>query len=360
MASRAAAERWLHQLTHLPTAPGHEEAVAGWVEAWAGRRPDLRARRDSAGNLVLTQRGRKRRSPVFAVAHMDHPAFVLTSVDGAAAGFEFRGGVTAPYFEDAEVEVVSRVSGARGRVAEYDAESQTGTIALRRGGRAEAGDIAMWRMSRARPPKGRFRAPACDDLAGAAAALATLDRARGRPELRHFGVLITRAEEVGLVGAIHAAKARTIPPDSRVISIECSRELPEARIGEGPIIRTGDRITVFDRQLTNRISRAAAMDGLVHQRRLMSGGGCEATAFGAYGYAATGLCLALGNWHNRGNLDDVEAGTGEAVPALEEISLGDFHGLVALLVLAARAADDEYEVATSLDLIYESKSHLLT
>ncbi len=57
----------------------------------------------------------------------------------------------------------------------------------------------------------RFAAPACDDLAGVAAALAALDRARHDPALAHFGVMLTRAEEVGLIGAIHAAKQATIP-----------------------------------------------------------------------------------------------------------------------------------------------------
>ena len=182
---------------------------------------------------------------------------------------------------------------------------------------------------------------------------------RARPGLRHFGVLLTRAEEVGLIGALHVAKHQTIPPDSRVLSIETSRELPDAPIGDGPIIRTGDRSTVFDRELLNRISRAVETGGLRHQRKLMSGGGCEATAFGVYGYQAAGLCLALGNWHNRGNLDEVEAGRGEAVPMLEEISLADFHGLNDLLVIAAGAVDVEDPVKASLDRLYESRANLL-
>jgi endoglucanase len=30
----------------------------------------------------------------------------------------------------------------------------------------------------------------------------------------------------------------------------------------------------------------------------MDGGTCESTAFVAYGYRATGMCVALGNYHN--------------------------------------------------------------
>jgi endoglucanase len=116
---------------------------------------------------------------------------------------------------------------------------------------------------------------------------------------------------------------------------------------------------VFDRDLTNRISRAAEVSGIKHQRKLMDGGGCEATAFGTYGYQAAGLCVPLGNWHNRGNLDDVEAGDGDAVPMLEEISLEDFHGLVDLLLIAARAVDVEDPLRGALDRLYDSRRDLL-
>lgn len=359
MASRATEERWLHQLTHLPTASGVEDAVVGWVRAWVARRDDLRLRSDSGGNLLITQKGRKQSAPVLAVAHMDHPAFVITGVEGRHAGFEFRGGVTAPYFDKARVEIVSRNDGASGTVVSYEEKPQTGVIRLGSTGSAEAGDVAMWKMRKPRLRKGRFAAPACDDLAGAAAALAALDRSRGQQELRHLGVLLTRAEEVGLIGAIHAARNETVSRDARLISIEASRELADAQIGAGPIIRTGDRATVFDRTLTNRISRAAAVEGLKHQRKLMSGGGCEATAFGAYGYRSTGLCLALGNWHNRGNLEAVEAGEGDAIPKLEEISMDDFHGLIRLLLVAAEAVDRDDLVRESLDDLYADRAHVL-
>ena len=359
MASKARVEQWLRQLTHLPTASGAEDAVVAWVESWAGRRDDLVLSRDSGGNLLITQKGRKRRAPVVAVAHMDHPAFVITDIDGRELPFEFRGGVAAPYFEKASVEVVSRPGGAAGQVVHYDPDTRAGTILAGRDGAVEAGDIAMWRLRSRRSGEGILRAPACDDLAGCAAALAALDRCRSRPHLRHFAVLLTRAEEVGLIGAIHAARNETVPSSSRIISVETSRELPDARIGDGAVIRTGDRSTVFDRELTNRISRAAAASGIKHQRKLMSGGGCEATAFGAYGYQASGLCVALGSWHNQGNLDEVEAGRGEAVPELEKISLDDFHGLVDLLVLTAEAADSEDDIRDRLDRLYESGRHVL-
>lgn len=355
MADRAKAEKWLAELAGLPTASGIEDSVIEWVTRWARRRPDLEIAADSGGNLFITQGGAKARDPVLAVAHMDHPAFVITDESGS---FEFRGGVEAAYFRDAAIEVVSREHGPGGRVTTYDPETSRGQAVF--DAPVFGGDIARWRFGDAGDAAGLFRGPACDDLAGVAAALAALDQARAHPDLAHFGVMLTRAEEVGLIGAIHAAKHRTIPPRSRLLSIETSRELPNARIGDGPIVRIGDRATVFDRELSNLVSHAAGTAGIRHQRRLMDGGGCEATAFGVFGYRATGLCLALGNWHNRGNLREVESGdVGSAVAKLEEISIEDFHGLVDLLLVAGGAVDEEDPHAQRLERLYETNRHYL-
>lgn len=357
MASRTVAEEWLSALTNSPTASGLEGAVIDWARSWARRRRDLKLIEDTGGNLLVTQNGRKTRSPVLAVAHMDHPAFVITGVAGREASFEFRGGVRREYFEGARVDFIT--GNARdGRVSSYQPETRHGVIAIT-GPLPEPGDIARWRFGSSRPRAGHFLAPACDDLAGCAAALAALDRARGRADLRHFGVLLTRGEEMGFVGALHAAKTGSIPADARILSIETSRASSDAPIGAGPVIRIGDAATVFDHDLTNRISGSAAKVDIRHQRKLMSGGVCEATAFGVYGYRATGLCLPLGNYHNMGNLDDVEAGTGAARPMMEEISLDDFHGLIDILLLATVAVDEESDLPQRLDALYAEGRHLL-
>lgn len=356
MASRATATAWLEKLTHIPTASGLEHHVVDWVRTWARRRPDLDFVTDTGGNVLITQAAATDAPLVVAVAHMDHPAFVATGVEGRTVRFEFRGGVNPEYFESARVRFV--VPAVSGTVTDYDGSSQLGYIAVDDDG-VTIDDIGSWLLESPPAAPDRLFAPACDDLAGCAAALAALDRARGKPGLGHFAVMLTRAEEVGLVGATHAAKTGTLPRDSRILSIETSRALPTAPIGGGPIIRIGDAATVFDMDLSNRLSRAAAKAGLRHQRKLMDGGGCEASAFGVYGYKATGLCLALGNWHNRGNLDEFESGTGFPVPMHEEISLGDFHGLVDLLLLAARAVDEETDLKDRFDDLYERTAGIL-
>ena len=210
MASRSVAGRWLAELANLPTASGLEHEVIDWVRTWVERRPDLKLTEDSGGNILITRKGRRRRDPVLAVAHMDHPAFVVTGVTGREADFEFRGGVRAEYFDQARVDFVTGPAESA-QVSTYESAGRSGVIEVRRGPMPRPGDIARWHFASRSPKEGRLSAPACDDLAGCAAALVALDRAREGEELNHFGVLLTRAEEMGFIGAIHAAKSPQHP-----------------------------------------------------------------------------------------------------------------------------------------------------
>jgi endoglucanase len=67
-----------------------------------------------------------------------------------------------------------------------------------------------------------------------------------------------------------------------------------------------------------------------HQRALMSGGVCEATAYQLYDYRTAGLCVALGNYHNCGPNEQI---------APEYVSIDDVAGLTRLCVVAASAAE---------------------
>ena len=144
MASRRAHEGWLRQLTNLYTAPGREHHVVRWVRAWVARRDDLTVRADSGGNLVIRQKGRKSRPPVVAVAHMDHPAFVVMGGEGNIVDFEFRGGVDAPYIDQARIEFET---GGRATVVEYDPAIKWGAARLTSGTAPVRGEIARWVFS---------------------------------------------------------------------------------------------------------------------------------------------------------------------------------------------------------------------
>jgi endoglucanase len=85
--------------------------------------------------------------------------------------------------------------------------------------------------------------------------------------------------------------------------VETSSELPSARIGDGPILRVGDKMSVFHPAATAHCGAVAADLAkadrkFAYQRKLMDGGTCESSAYCQFGYEATGLCMALGNYHN--------------------------------------------------------------
>lgn len=373
---RAEHERWLVELTSTPTAAGHEARVIAWVEAWLRSRPGVVAQRDPHGNIELRLQAlapacAPSDAPVYFTAHMDHPAFSVERVIGpATVELAFRGGVMDDYFIGARVRAFPAAGGpvegfieARGDltkpfkswVVELDAASD----ALR------VGDTAVWAL----PPAevlptdsfgrtvegGCLHTAACDDLAALAGALAALDELRLRAEagerVADVRVLLTRAEEIGFVGAIGASRDGFMPKRSRIIALENSRSfVHDSPIGAGPIVRVGDRINVFSPNLTASVAKVAeliagrgahtvavektAKDGWKWQRKLMAGGACEASVFCAYGYESTCVCLPLGNYHNMADLDAVQAGSNTSPPriARECIALRDFHGMVDLLI----------------------------
>jgi endoglucanase len=106
-------------------------------------------------------------------------------------------------------------------------------------------------------------------------------------------------------------------------------------MGNGPILRVGDRASAFTPAATahcHRVARelAASDKTFRYQRKLMDGGTCESSAFCALGYDATGICVALGNYHN------VDAKRGKL--GMEYIDLDDFDNVVKWFVELARSS----------------------
>ncbi len=345
--------RWLLELTALPTAAGCEDRVIDWVVRWAARRRDLRLRRDRSGNLIIRLAAGGSGRPVIFTAHLDHPAFVVRApIDGREVELEFRGGVHDPYFAGARIEIFGadgRAHGAVIRSLDPSARPFKRVAArLDRPAEVVAGGIGRWawrgRGGHSVVENGLLHAPACDDLAGVAAALSALDVLRTRRAAGPVGVLLTRAEEIGFLGAIGACKAGSIPKRSRLICLENSRSFADSPIGAGPILRVGDRLSVFSPELTNRLSLLlqeyqAARPRFKAQRKLMPGGVCEASTFSAYGYQASCVCLPLGNYHNMVDIDDVQAGRRPARTGPEIIAIADYKGMIDLLVHFARELD---------------------
>jgi endoglucanase len=179
---------------------------------------------------------------------------------------------------------------------------------------------------------GRVTARVCDDLLGCAAILSVLDEIAAAGESTCVWGLFTRAEEEGFLGAFEAIRLGTVPKDADILSLECSKALPHAPQGGGVIVRVGDRMSIFDPSLTAAVEAAAAkVDGLTSQRRLMDGGACEATAFCAAGYRASGLAVPLGGYHN--------ASDGEPGIVPETVMVDDYLSEVQLLTSLTRNPD---------------------
>ena len=339
--------KWLMELTAIPTAAGQEGRVIEWIEQWVKKQSGLALRHDKFGNLLLTQTRKSSKKPIYITAHLDHPAFVVRKqIDDLHLEMEFRGGVNDAYFVGANVEVFDNDdNGYIGTIQSLNPKAKPFKRVIVKLKKGVAGillkdDIARWKFNPPIVKNGLLHAPACDDLAGVAAALCALDKIKRLPALGHVGVLLTRAEEIGFVGAIAAAKNKSVPKTSRLLCLETSRSFPESPIGGGPILRVGDKTSVFGPDITNAVSEIMnAQKKLTWQRKLMPGGTCESTAFCEYGYLSTCLCLALGNYHNMKDIDGVLQKNKPAKVAPEFISVNDFHGLVEMLKIICRDLD---------------------
>jgi endoglucanase len=339
--------KWLLEITAIPTAAGQEWRVVNWIEHWALAQKGVKLRKDAFGNLLLTQTRKSAKKPIYITAHLDHPAFVVRKqLDDQHLEMEFRGGVNDAYFVGAKVEVFDNEdNGYIGTVISLQAQAKPFKRVIVKLKKGVAGilikdDIARWNFKPPFVKDGLLHAPACDDLAGVAAAIAALERIQKLPGLGHVGVLLTRAEEIGFVGAIAAAKNKTVAKNSRLLCLETSRSFPESPIGGGPILRVGDKTSVFGPELTNAATEIMnAQKKFLWQRKLMPGGTCESTAFCEYGYVSTCLCLALGNYHNMKDIDGVLQKKKPAKVAPEVISVSDYHGLVSMLTIICRDLD---------------------
>jgi endoglucanase len=151
--------------------------------------------------------------------------------------------------------------------------------------------------------------------------------------------LFTRAEEVGFIGAMKLAASGNVPEDVTIVSLETSAERPPAKIGAGPILRVGDKSSIFDSAATATLSQIAADSHIPVQRCLMPGGTCEATAYQLYGFRSAALCVALGNYHNCGPENEIAA---------EYVSFSDVQGLVRLCTRIAVSRAKKNQAVKSL------------
>jgi putative aminopeptidase FrvX len=310
-------EDWLLAITQIPTATGREDRVIAWIDEWVSARDDITIDRDPCGNLVLTS------AHILSAANDAPPVWITAHLDHPAfivVGFE------------GETVIVEFRGGVMadyfkdGRVRFVCEDDRTLDATL-------SGEIEHTGSDDSKPMFKRYRA--------------TLDDADA-------------IEQIAL------------------IALENSRSFEDSPIGGGPIVRVGDRVSVFSPGLTGAVAKVAERiaGGSAHvtasqklseapawrwQRKLMAGGACEASVFCHFGYEATCVCLPLGNYHNMARLAEAQAGTHDGPPRVgrEHVAVRDFLGMVDLLVGCGHLLGTVPPFTQRVEKLWTDRAHLL-
>lgn len=344
---------FLLQLLAQPAAPFREQHVAALVRL-ALTHNRIPFFQDPAGNIVvgaesqadylqLIQTHDEEPLRVF-IAHMDHPGFHgLRWIKPNVLRVKWLGGSPVKHLHNSRV-WLSDGAGWRGAGLMRRIRIHPKGYAI------EQAEIHLQRASATPWPAAKklfgafdFNKPvtrrgsllytrAADDLVGVfciiATALSVFSR-RSQKRRPPFLGLLTRAEEVGFVGAIAHFELGWLQSATRpviCVSLEASRTLPGAEVGKGPIVRLGDRRTPFDAASLQVLTELAAeLLPQAHQRRLMDGGTCEGTVAMAYGFPTIALAVPLGNYHNQGLQGGPDCAALQG-PAPEFVHLDDVEG----------------------------------
>jgi endoglucanase len=316
----------LKRILKQPTAPFHEYHVRNEIENLLADCPNVKLKHDRFGNLIATYKNGKRPTPEQWVlgAHMDHPGFVKTPGSKKRGSWDFLGGVSPEVVE----------------------------MGVQMGLRKVKGSLATWKFPVVVNEE-KVEAPACDDLVGCAAIVAVFWGLASLNIKTTVHAVFTRAEEVGFIGAWHVGQKWKFGENAVFISVETSRPVNGAFMGEGPVLRVGDRLSIFDPDAIDVILKTSVAQGLRVQRTLLDAGACEASAIRACGHRSVGLSIPLGNYHNTDEAKNI---------APEYVMMGDVKELVSLLKglvgakpmnLGVRSLEERYELR-----LKEHEAHL--
>jgi endoglucanase len=319
------------RLMRRPSAPFFEHAVREEVEKICTEQ-GLSWQRDEFGNVIVRLKNGGQARPFVLAAHMDHPGFEI--VRGRAKGkwiARFLGGVPDRYF----------LRGLRIRLMPGNLPATLGSNAGKgrqfhvntRGNTTPRPAFAVWDLEGFAIRSGKIHGRGCDDLIGVATILTVMSELKREQARVNVIGIISRAEEIGFLGALAVTDGGRLPKNSLVISLETSRELPGVKMGEGVILRVGDKTSIFDTEAMRFLTEVCGEmrkrdESFRYQRGLMSGGTCEATAFQEFGFQTGAVCVALGNYHNCARNNRIAA---------EFVDLSDAAGMANLLKAAARA-----------------------
>jgi putative aminopeptidase FrvX len=304
-------EQIMKNVFSQPTAPFRENWVLNSIEK---ELKNLRVPyfKDRWGNIIAGVTGPKTLKTsrrVALLAHTDHPGFhIVSKIKENLFQAQWHGGFPPKTFK-AKVSIHNpQFPGKRALGSIVSKKfSKKAIFQIKLKGRSHFpinqdcfGAFAYPGFSKS---KSRVHTRAADDLSGVTIILSTFARLKTNEKKNMLGIF-TRAEEVGFKGTLGIIYENLLGKENSVISLEASRQLVGARIGQGPVIRLGDKKTLFDSIVTSRLDEAAAVlikkqKNFKVQRRIMNGGTCEATPFNLHNIKASGIAVPLGNYHNQ-------------------------------------------------------------
>ena len=311
----------------LPTTPFHEEAVIAYIRNFC-RRLKLPVQSDSFGNLKV-QYKRGEGSPFVFVAHMDHPGFETVSVGSVGATVRLLGDVDPKQFLKAKIIFFSKGKKVKGKVTKKIGSYYRVTTKEE----VDKKSFGSFDLPGCRFRKGKIYTRSADNLMEVSTLLNVLELLVTKRKKGNITCLFTRAEEHGFLGAIGASQNGFLPKSLPLIVLETSSSrLGWAKMGEGPVLRVGDKRASFSadvdfwfQEVAERLARTNR--SFQYQRKLLPGGSCESTVFVFRGRKTGCLSIPLGNYHN----------IGPKSYALEYVSQKDVRGMI--LLLAALAAE---------------------
>ncbi len=329
----------IRSIVKQPTAPFCEGYVKSSIYRFIDNYPLLKYSEDQYGNILIKYDGNtssKVHRTIFT-AHLDHPGFRWEKkIDLNKSIYGVYGGINKNLLMNHPVLVynpayTTKKSSNKGHIrrifeprnsrikVEIDFETDQKLEYLKQSFCCL--DVTPWRVY-----GHRLHARSCDDLVGVGVALSTIAGLSITKAQVKAGVLLTRAEEVGFAGMLGALKDNYLSKKDLYLNIECSSIRAGATLGAGPIVRVGDRIKIFNPNLTSALTNCAKYlqnmnSDFSFQRKLMDGGACEATPLVNFGYKTGAVAIPLDNYHNDG-VNKLKA---------EIVDLRDVQNLITLL-----------------------------
>ena len=247
------------RLFNQPTAPFKEKFVLDEIKQILTEKK-IPFFTDSVGQIIAgvsSAKKLKSKTHVAFFAHTDHPGFIITE---KLTPFKYKatwyGGAPFDTMEGATVRIFSYESSSqylRGTIRNFVVGNHREGIPFEIETTKELSDKSVksqkyfgaFNFDGFKNRGGFVHTKCADDLAGCVMALGALidTRKDKSPAVAVF----TRAEEVGFVGCLHMIKSKVVPLNTMVVSLEASRTLPGALLGEGPVIRLGDASTLLIR-----------------------------------------------------------------------------------------------------------------